>query len=224
MWRHGLRTPPFAMRFLLWGSGIKMNFTSLNISRNWFWPIANEISNDAKEHIRDLNQYVNRNEDEMQIALASCHDCYAVLDELIEYIADNTMEASQILKEVKRLRKVMRVNQKKLYAIKNYGSMSAITTARDRIDHVIKLFDKLSKYIKLEEKGKLKKDENGNVVIEKSNPVMEAFDYLESHKFVTVMLFLFVVFIIVCFLYYSGNIKEGDDAMKILKTGTEKLL
>ena len=201
-----------------------MNFTSLNISRNWFWPIANEISNDAKEHVRDLNQYVNRDEKEMQAALASCHDCYTVLDELIEYIADNTMEASQILKEVKRLRKVMRRNQKKLYAIKNYGSMGAITTARNRIDNVIKFFDKLRKYIKSEEKGKLKKDENGNVVIEKSNSVMEAFDYFESHKFVTVMLFLFVVFIIVCFLYYSGNIKEGDDAMKILKTGTEKLL
>ncbi len=114
-----LENTPFCHAVLVLGFKKKMNFTSLNISRNWFWPIANEISNDAKEHIRDLNQYVNRNEDDMQTALGCCHDRYTVLDELIEYIADNSMDASQILKEIKRLRKVMRVDQKKLYAIKN---------------------------------------------------------------------------------------------------------
>lgn len=219
-----LENTPFCHAVLVLGLKKKMNFTSLNISRNWFWPIANEISNDAKEHIRDLNQYVNRNEDEMQTALGCSHDCYTVLDELIEYIADNSMEASQILKEIKRLRKVMRVDQKKLYAIKKSNSMNAIGIARSRIDSVIKLFDKLSKYIKLEEKGKLNKDGNGNVVIEKSNFIMESLDYIENHKFVTVILFLFAVLIICCLLYCSGNIKEGDEAMKILKTGTERLL
>lgn len=188
-----------------------MDFSDLNLSRKWFLSFVTEMSNNEKERVRDLNQYANRQANEMQIALGVTHDMYTVLDELEELLANPAADIQAIETNVNRLQIVVKRDVKKIKSIKNFESQNTIDGVKEEVVSVYMKIKILKKYVSLEKKGYLIKDKNGN--LRASSKLAELANIIENYPklFALTIISLLLIFLIVIALFNSDYINPAEN-------------
>ena len=195
-----------------------MTFSDLNLTRNWFLSFAYDMSNEAKDSIRDLNSYVNSRDPGMQLAIGCLHDCYYALDSLIDLVEDNTKNIEVFVSDVSYHKVHLIEDVNKLSTIINHPSIITINEVKNTVSNVLKKVELLGSYAELEDNSCLMKDENGN--LKEITAFSKFLKGVEAHPILSVA----ILIILIASVSYVCN-KYGFDALSnfieyLLKTAS----